>query len=409
MLVDDESRDGTAEVARRAAERAGRPERLEIVAGDAAPGRLDRQAVGRERRGSRARKAPRRGYLLLTDADIVYAPDALSRLVARAQREGLALELADGGLRCESFAERALIPAFIFFFQMLYPVRLGPIPAQRDRGGGGRLHARAPRGAARGRRDRRHPRRADRRLRARRRAEERRGPIRLSLAERVASSGPIRISAKSGAWSRARPMRNCDIRRCLLALTVAAMVLVFVAPVLAALFGHGGAARTCGWRVGADGDGVPADATGLSTSRRSGARSAGDSARLCALHAGIRPINSCAGAAACGRGACRRGRPVERGTARIDANSSHAPRSLPSPFFTGRGNLRPACQSPPPPLKPPRTCREARSPPRRRPAGSGRRGPSPTPIPGAAHDLQFGREALNPPRAESPRAVVTSL
>jgi hopene-associated glycosyltransferase HpnB len=60
-------------------------------------------------------------YFLLSDADIVYAPDVLSRLAARAQAGGLVLTSLMVKLRCESLAERALIPAFIFFFEMLYP------------------------------------------------------------------------------------------------------------------------------------------------------------------------------------------------------------------------------------------------------------------------------------------------
>ena len=60
-------------------------------------------------------------YLLLTDADIVYAGDALMNLVARAEQGGLVLTSLMAKLRCESFAERMFVPAFIFFFQMLYP------------------------------------------------------------------------------------------------------------------------------------------------------------------------------------------------------------------------------------------------------------------------------------------------
>ena len=65
--------------------------------------------------------APAPEYVLLSDADIVYAPDTLSSLVARAQAGGLVLTSLMVELRCESLAERALIPAFIFFFEMLYP------------------------------------------------------------------------------------------------------------------------------------------------------------------------------------------------------------------------------------------------------------------------------------------------
>jgi hopene-associated glycosyltransferase HpnB len=60
-------------------------------------------------------------YLLFTDADIEYAPDALRSLVTRAKHRNLVLTSIMAKLNCESFAERALIPAFVFFFQMLYP------------------------------------------------------------------------------------------------------------------------------------------------------------------------------------------------------------------------------------------------------------------------------------------------
>ena len=65
--------------------------------------------------------ACRRARLLFCDADIAFAPDVLSRLVRRAEAGDCALVSLMAKLRCESFAERALIPAFVFFFQMLYP------------------------------------------------------------------------------------------------------------------------------------------------------------------------------------------------------------------------------------------------------------------------------------------------
>src|SRR5262249_30010001 len=60
-------------------------------------------------------------HVLLTDADVVHAPDTLAWLVAQAQAKGLVLTSLMAKLHCTSFAERLLIPAFIFFFQMLYP------------------------------------------------------------------------------------------------------------------------------------------------------------------------------------------------------------------------------------------------------------------------------------------------
>ena len=111
VLVDDGSSDGTAALA------AG-PDRLAILAGAPLPpgwtGKL--WAV---RQGIAAAGAPR--YLWLTDADIAHAPDTLRTLVARAEAGGLTLVTLMARLRCRSLAERALVPAFVFFFQMLYP------------------------------------------------------------------------------------------------------------------------------------------------------------------------------------------------------------------------------------------------------------------------------------------------
>ena len=120
LIVDDGSTDGTAAVAESAAKAAGAPERLTVLHGQSLPpgwaGKVWAQKQGViEAIG----KAPR--YLLLTDADIVYEPGALQRLVARAESGNYALTSVMVLLRCASFAERAFIPAFVFFFQMLYP------------------------------------------------------------------------------------------------------------------------------------------------------------------------------------------------------------------------------------------------------------------------------------------------
>ncbi|MCK8785149.1 glycosyltransferase [Roseomonas sp. NAR14] len=70
-------------------------------------------------------------YLLFTDADIAHAPDSLRRLVARAEAEGRAMVSLMAKLRCDSPAEHALIPAFVFFFAMLYPFRWSNDPGAR--------------------------------------------------------------------------------------------------------------------------------------------------------------------------------------------------------------------------------------------------------------------------------------
>jgi hopene-associated glycosyltransferase HpnB len=130
IVVDDESSDGTADVARRVA--AG-DTRLHVVPGGSLPagwtGKLwalkqgiDAAISASQTRVNALTALPQPPeLLLLTDADIVHAPDSVSRLVAHAERKGLVLTSLMVKLRCESFAERFNVPAFIFFFQMLYP------------------------------------------------------------------------------------------------------------------------------------------------------------------------------------------------------------------------------------------------------------------------------------------------
>jgi hopene-associated glycosyltransferase HpnB len=120
ILVDDQSEDGTSDVARRVAAAAGRE--VVVLRGQPRPpdwtGKVWAMQQGIAH--AAAMQDPPQ-FLLLTDADIGYSPDALTHLVARARSGGYVLTSLMAKLNCESFAERALIPAFIFFFQMLYP------------------------------------------------------------------------------------------------------------------------------------------------------------------------------------------------------------------------------------------------------------------------------------------------
>jgi hopene-associated glycosyltransferase HpnB len=122
VVVDDNSGDATGEAARKAAAKLGKAGRLTVVSGRALPagwtGKLWAQQQGVEFVNELSRPP---AYVLLTDADIVYAPDAVAHLAARAQDDGAVLTSLMVKLHCESLAERAFIPAFIFFFQMLYP------------------------------------------------------------------------------------------------------------------------------------------------------------------------------------------------------------------------------------------------------------------------------------------------
>jgi hopene-associated glycosyltransferase HpnB len=60
-------------------------------------------------------------FLWLTDADIEHAPDALRRLVIIAEGKQRVLVSFMAKLHCQTPPERALIPAFIYYFMMLYP------------------------------------------------------------------------------------------------------------------------------------------------------------------------------------------------------------------------------------------------------------------------------------------------
>lgn len=122
VLVDDGSQDGTAEVARRHAEALGRTDRLDIVSGTDLPagwtGKLWAMSQGLDHV---ERQAAPPDLVLFSDADIGYTPRLLDHLVTGAERNGLVLASVMARLNCRSAAERWLVPAFIFFFQKLYP------------------------------------------------------------------------------------------------------------------------------------------------------------------------------------------------------------------------------------------------------------------------------------------------
>jgi hopene-associated glycosyltransferase HpnB len=118
VLVDDGSEDGTAAAARQVAVENGEV-RLDILRGTALPARWTGKLWALEQGIQHAGKDP--DYLLLTDADIGHAPDNVRALVARAEQDGRVLVSLMAQLSCATWAERFLIPAFVFFFQMLYP------------------------------------------------------------------------------------------------------------------------------------------------------------------------------------------------------------------------------------------------------------------------------------------------
>jgi hopene-associated glycosyltransferase HpnB len=122
VVVDDQSGDATARVARQLGARHPRGDRLRIVGTAALPaGWVGKMWAVETGVREAARRSPRAVYLLLTDADVELEPGTLRRLVAKAESERLDLVSLMVRLHCQSGWERLLIPAFVYFFQKLYP------------------------------------------------------------------------------------------------------------------------------------------------------------------------------------------------------------------------------------------------------------------------------------------------
>jgi len=124
MLVDDESRDGTAAVATTLADEAGAGDRLQVLrSSERSPGWVGK--VWALECGWREIVASADGceWVLLTDADILHPPESVARLLAQAEKGGYDMVSVMVRLRSESFWERLVIPAFVFFFHLLYPFR----------------------------------------------------------------------------------------------------------------------------------------------------------------------------------------------------------------------------------------------------------------------------------------------
>jgi hopene-associated glycosyltransferase HpnB len=236
VLVDDQSSDGTAAVARSVAAKV--KVEVVIVSGQALPAGWAGKVWAMHQGVAHIEKAADApDYLLFTDADIAYAPDALRRLVARVMQGDLVLTSIMAKLNCESLAERALIPAFVFFFQMLYPFSwVNRRTAKTAAAAGGCMLVD-------------------------RRALERAGGIGkirgeliddCALAALLKSQGPIWLGLNKRVWSLRAYPRFEDIRRMvarsayaqlrfspsLLIATIIAMIFAYLAPSFFALTGN---------------------------------------------------------------------------------------------------------------------------------------------------------------------------
>lgn len=226
ILVDDDSDDGTAE----AAGAAGGDHPLEVIRGsplaEGWTGKLWSQSQGVARA---AESAPL--YIWLTDADISHDRRNLRALVARAEAGKLTLTSLMARLTVRSGWERLLIPAFVFFFQMLFPFSWVNDPRRTTAAaaGGCMLARRQSLEAAGG-------------LAAiageiiddcaLARIMKRQGPIWLGLTRRAQSLRPYAGLGQIGRMVARSAYAQLGFSPWLLAATVGGMVVVFVLPPL---------------------------------------------------------------------------------------------------------------------------------------------------------------------------------
>ena len=123
VLVDDRSQDGTAAIAREAA-----PDSLILEVCDGAP--LAAGWTGKLWALEQGRRGIETPLTLLLDADIALRPGMIRALLARKESSGAALVSVMAALRMTGGWERLLLPAFIFFFRLLYPFHLANGPGR---------------------------------------------------------------------------------------------------------------------------------------------------------------------------------------------------------------------------------------------------------------------------------------
>ena len=238
ILVDDQSTDGTAEAALQAARSLGVEDRLEVITGAPLPsgwtGKL--WALSQGVAEAAARDAP--GYVWLTDADIGHAPDGLKQLVARAEAGKLTLAALMVKLHCGARPEKLLIPAFVFFFQMLFPFAWVNDPRNKlAAGAGGCMLVRREAleqagGIAAVRAEIIDDCALARKLKAQ-------GPIWLGLATRAESLRPYITIGQIGRMVSRSAYAQLDYSPWILAGTLAGMVLTYLAPPLLTILARG--------------------------------------------------------------------------------------------------------------------------------------------------------------------------
>jgi len=230
VLVDDQSTDGTAERTRAI----DTSRHLEIISGSPRPpgwtGKLWAVAQG----VAHAKAQYPSDYLWFTDADIAHAPQNLRTLVARAESGKLVLVSEMAKLHCRTWAERFLIPAFVFFFDMLYPFAWvnDPQDDTAAAAGGSMLARRTALEAAGGIESIRGEIIDDCALGRRMKQQ---GPIWLGLTEMATSIRPYEGLMEIGRMVSRSAYAQLGYSPFILAGTVAGMLILYLLPVIATL------------------------------------------------------------------------------------------------------------------------------------------------------------------------------
>jgi hopene-associated glycosyltransferase HpnB len=231
LLVDDSSDDGTATFAPTSA-------RLEVLTNTSLPAGWTGKLWAVSRGVEQASRTVAPDYLLLTDADIAHAPDNLRSLVARAESRRLVLTSLMAKLSTDSRADRLMIPAFVFFFAMLYPFAWVNDPRRKiaAAAGGCMLVDRKALERAGGIAAIRHEIIDDCALG---RLLKRQGPIWIGLTERARSLRPYGSLGAIGHMVARSAYAQLGYSPAMLVGTVASMVLVYLAAPILAVATHG--------------------------------------------------------------------------------------------------------------------------------------------------------------------------
>ncbi|MDB5733379.1 MAG: glycosyl transferase family 2 [Alphaproteobacteria bacterium] len=245
LLVDDQSEDSTGDLARALQISALNGDRLTVLTGAPRPpgwtGKLWALQQGSEQ-AAKNNTSP--DFLWFTDADIAHAPDNLRNLVARAGKDKALVSLM-ARLSCKTHAEHFLIPAFVFFFDMLFPFGAVNDPADKTAAaaGGCMLARRTALEAAGGIKAIRYNIIDDCALG---RVMKAQGPIWLGLTDRAVSLRPYEHIADIRHMITRSAFAQLNYSPLILLATLLGLFIVYIAPVMTALFAWG-ISQLAGW------------------------------------------------------------------------------------------------------------------------------------------------------------------